>query len=597
MEKTVSITTLTQLKRFGSIQILKDMIKGQTYKNIIEWVLVEGSQKEEDACKNAANIETLREDFEIPIVYIEYVPNSKIGALRNRGNKMCKGDITVCLDDDDYYFPERVEHAVLKLNASKHKIAGCTAIVLYDFILQRLYKFKGFAPFHGTNNTMAWKAEYIKNHTHDETVDNAEESSFTNNFSEPMVQLDALKSLIVCSHDYNTYNKRELLTSGTVQINPNLKEIPDAITRLMPLHYFDRYQALFFREKDSPYDIVYMTGGFCIPWDPKDDSLGGSEQAVVNLSEHWARIGKKVAVYANTPVLSHNGVDYKKWDTFPFEENFKVVVIWRWFGIGSGLSFPIKAKQIWVDFHDRFEPQFKTQWNQVKHKVNRVCFKSEFHKELFEESFKEKLPDDKILIIPNGVRVEDFRINVENTPRNPYRFCYASCYTRGLLPILQYMWPIIFKNEPRAEFHIYYGMDHVRDENILNSAKTLLAQPGVMDHGRQPRSMIIREKYASLFHLYITNTTAEIDCISIRESCAAGCIPLLSNSGVFKHRDGLHFELRETEVECYQQIACRILDILKEREQTLRISEQIKSSQLLLPWSEVGDRWLKVMDI
>jgi glycosyltransferase involved in cell wall biosynthesis len=104
MEKTVSITTLTQLKRFGSIQILKDMIKGQTYKNIIEWVLVEGSKTEEDARKNAANIETLRQDFDIPIVYIEYVPNSKIGALRNRGNKMCKGDITVCLDDDDYYY-------------------------------------------------------------------------------------------------------------------------------------------------------------------------------------------------------------------------------------------------------------------------------------------------------------------------------------------------------------------------------------------------------------------------------------------------------------------------------------------------------------
>ena len=31
--------------------------------------------------------------------------------------------------------------------------------------------------------------------------------------------------------------------------------------------------------------------------------------------------------------------------------------------------------------------------------------------------------------------------------------------------------------------------------------KLLLAQPGVMDHDRQPMDMIIREKYLSTFHL------------------------------------------------------------------------------------------------
>ena len=44
---TVSIVTITQLKRFPCIEILKDMIEAQTYTNIIEWVIVEGSPLED----------------------------------------------------------------------------------------------------------------------------------------------------------------------------------------------------------------------------------------------------------------------------------------------------------------------------------------------------------------------------------------------------------------------------------------------------------------------------------------------------------------------------------------------------------------------
>ena len=35
----------------------------------------------------------------------------------------------------------------------------------------------------------------------------------------------------------------------------------------------------------NKYDIVYVAGCFSIKWNPTDKSLGGSEQAIVNLSE------------------------------------------------------------------------------------------------------------------------------------------------------------------------------------------------------------------------------------------------------------------------------------------------------------------------
>jgi thymidine kinase len=36
-DKSVSIITITQLKRFTCLEILRDLIKDQTYNNIIEW--------------------------------------------------------------------------------------------------------------------------------------------------------------------------------------------------------------------------------------------------------------------------------------------------------------------------------------------------------------------------------------------------------------------------------------------------------------------------------------------------------------------------------------------------------------------------------
>jgi hypothetical protein len=56
------------------------------------------------------------------------------------------------MDDDDYYTNDRVEHAVTKLSSSKALIAGCSAVLIYDYFLDKLYKFKQFGPNHSTNN-------------------------------------------------------------------------------------------------------------------------------------------------------------------------------------------------------------------------------------------------------------------------------------------------------------------------------------------------------------------------------------------------------------------------------------------------------------
>lgn len=586
---TVSIVTISQWKRFNCLQILCDLIRDQTYDNTIEWVIVEGSRSEEDAQANAQAIKSL--ESKVPITYIPYDGDVKLGALRNRGNSACKGDITVVMDDDDYYPPERISHAVEKLSKTKAEIAGCSAMYIYDYFLEGLYKFNEFGPNHSTNNCMAWKRDYLKRNKHDPEKDSAEESSFTFAYKEPMVQLDADKTIVVSSHQSNTYNKRELLIGGTHKINSTINQINAQVTDFIKEPYFSRLKSIFYNETVSPYDIVYMTGGFSKPWDPSDKTLGGSEQAIVHLTSEWALKGKKVAVYGQVPEISFNGVDYIDWKKFPFEAKHNVVIVWRLFGLICSAPFPIKANHIWHDTHDNLKDGiFPVAWAKYGKVFHKIFFKSTYHRSEFEKHTGEKLADSRCVIIPNGLRIESFKENKDNVQRNPFRFCYCSCYTRGLANILQHMWPVIYQIEPRAELHVYYGMNGVKDENFKRAMHGLLAQPGVMDHGRQPMEMIIREKYMSNFHLYITESTAEIDCISIRESLITGAIPLLSNFGLFKDRPGLHFDV--TDQSSYQMIGLQILRLLQRQEIFEEYRAELRKSPLVVGWAKIAEGWL-----
>jgi len=596
-KSSVSLVTITQLKRFNCLEILRDLIKEQTYNNIIEWVIVEGSKKKSDANLNKTNIDYLSKEsgLSFPIKYIEFQEDIKLGELRNIGNKSCVGDITVCMDDDDYYPKDRVEHAVEKLNNSKAKIAGCSAVLIYDYFLEKLYKFKEFGPNHSTNNCMAWKKEYLLTNTHDSSKEMAEESSFTKNFSEPMVQLQSEHTIIVSSHDNNTFNKRELLVGGTIRINPSLTQIDNVITDFIKEPYYSKYKELFVRNFESKYDIVYLAGGYSIKWDPEDKSLGGSEQAIVNLVNNWAKLGKKVAVYGEIPEKTFNGVDYIDWKKFPFEATHNIVILWRLYGLWCGGPFPLKAKKIWLDCHDNFLGNFSEGWKRWGNVVQKVLFKSNYHKDEFETRNKCKLPKERYEIIPNGIRINEFKENKENTVRNPYRFCYCSCYTRGLAEILQFVWPVIYNFEPRAELHVYYGMNNVKDDNMKKYFLSLLSQPGVMDHGRQPLDLIVREKQLSSFHLYLSKSEQEIDCISIRESLVTGCIPILSTFGVFKDREGVHLEIIDKDVKSYQNAAVKILQMMEQQDKLIGYREKIKSSPLIISWENIAKKWLEII--
>jgi glycosyltransferase involved in cell wall biosynthesis len=598
---TVSILTINQIKRQDTILLTVEHINNQTYKNILEWVIVEGSKTLEECIENEKFIQQLK--CNVPIVYIPghtngVYNNNHLGELRNISNRSSKGEICVVMDDDDWYPKTRVEHAVSMLVNSKAEIAGCSSKYLYDYGLQRLYKFKQFGPNHSTNDCFAYKRSYFEKNSYESDKDMAEEAGYTKKFSNQMVQLDAKHTIIGSSHHYNTFNKKEICIFSCLWKNPSnpsegymypqTVDITEKIEDFVGKEIVDRYTSIFNKNEVSEFDISYFCGGTSIEWDPTSQSLGGSEQAVVHISTEWVKMGKKVAVYGKlTKETVYNGIHFIDWKTFPFHKEHSVVVLWRMSGINCGLPFQIKTKKLFVDVHDN-NFVFRHSYLPYTNKIDRIFFKSDFHKEFYENHFKLKLEPGQFTIIPNGLRISDFSEN-PCIPREPFRFCYCSCYTRGLVELLQYVWPVIFHHFPQAELHTYYGMDQL-EQNARQQIMMLLGQPGVMDHGRRPMNEIVREKWRSSFHLYITECQGEIDCISIRESLVTGCIPLISKSNVFEKREGLHFELERTP-EGYQRIAGGICNLLTKPEFTEMCRERFRQSSTIMDWKTIAEQW------
>lgn len=214
----VSVLTPTYNRR-KFIPALIECYKSQTYpSNRMEWIILDdGQDSVEDIFREAAKtIPNLR--------YIRENNKQLIGAKRNRLHKEAKGDIFVCMDDDDYYHPERVSHAVTKLQQDpKIQLAGSSVLFMYYTDVKVILKLGPYGPNHATNGTMAMKASYAKTHFYDETVTHAEEISFLERYKHPMVQLDPFKVMLVISHTENTFDKKKFLTKEQLEKNPYLK--------------------------------------------------------------------------------------------------------------------------------------------------------------------------------------------------------------------------------------------------------------------------------------------------------------------------------------------------------------------------------------
>jgi glycosyltransferase involved in cell wall biosynthesis len=142
------------------------------------------------------------------IRYIRLEEKLNIGAKRNRLNQEAKGSIIISMDDDDWYSPERISHVVLMFNTyPKIQIAGSSVLYMYYSDTGEILKLGPYGKQHATNGTMAYRSTYANTHLYDDTVIHAEEQSFLENYTQPIIQLDPMKTMLVMSHSENTFDK------------------------------------------------------------------------------------------------------------------------------------------------------------------------------------------------------------------------------------------------------------------------------------------------------------------------------------------------------------------------------------------------------
>ena len=198
----VSVCTPTFNRRPFIGSLIKCM-EAQTYpKDKIEWIIVDdGTDKIEDLVKDIPNVK-----------YIKFDSKMTLGKKRNIMHDHAKGDIIVYMDDDDFYPPERINHAVDMLQSHPSALcAGASEIYIYFKHINKMVQFGPYGPNHATAGTFAFKKELLKDHRYNDSASLAEEKEFLNNYTVPFVQLEPKKTILVFSHPHNTFDKKTLL--------------------------------------------------------------------------------------------------------------------------------------------------------------------------------------------------------------------------------------------------------------------------------------------------------------------------------------------------------------------------------------------------
>jgi glycosyltransferase involved in cell wall biosynthesis len=198
----VSICTPTFNRRPFYDVIIKCFLS-QTYPlDKMEWIIIDdGTDKIEDLVKHIPQVK-----------YFKYDTKLTLGKKRNIMHEKASGQFIVYMDDDDYYPPERVSHAVETLkNNPSYLIAGSSEMYIYFKHINQMYQFGPYGQNHSTAATFAFRRELLSQTSFDDDAVLAEEKHFLKNYKIPLIQLDSLKTILVFSHIHNSFDKKELL--------------------------------------------------------------------------------------------------------------------------------------------------------------------------------------------------------------------------------------------------------------------------------------------------------------------------------------------------------------------------------------------------
>lgn len=320
-------------------------------------------------------------------------------------------------------------------------------------------------------------------------------------------------------HLFSLSKMLEKMDKSRAKLTPNL--IPEKYEIDSRTSAFrNRYSEPKIWEKNS---IVFFCGWAYENWCDKsiETGIGGSEEAVINMSRELTKLGYKVTVYNQCGELAgnYNGVEYKNWTDFRSKDKFDTIIFWR------GVNALVSAKNRIVWLHD---VPFNTFNKHNADWYDKVFVLSEYHKSLLPSC----VDKSKVVVTRNGIQLDHIPAKVD---RIKNRLIYTSSYDRGLEELLD-VFPSIKKEVPDATLHIFYGWNTydkmveigMRDASFKDMMTKKMAQEGVFEHGRIGQKELVDELSRSDVFAYPCKYE-EISCISVLRAQACGAVPVTTD--------------------------------------------------------------------
>jgi predicted O-linked N-acetylglucosamine transferase (SPINDLY family) len=281
-------------------------------------------------------------------------------------------------------------------------------------------------------------------------------------------------------------------------------------------------------------DLVIYCGQTLEVWNPAivgARGIGGSEEAVIWLSRLLHRRGWNVTVFANCgrQEQSYDGVTWKPYWLWNYRDKQNVTILWRYPTLAK---YDINSDQVIVDLHDVIAESEFTQ--EFLGRIDRIFVKSAFHRSLYPG-----IPDEKFVIVPNGIDAAQFEAA---TPRDPMLLINTSSADRSLETFLDCFEQIKLQ-VPEAKAQWAYGW--TMWDALFSAAPAMMEwksrmQQRMLHLGVVERGRISHTEVAVLYHqaniFAYPSEMAEIDCISLSKAMAAGAIPITTDFAAMREK-------------------------------------------------------------
>lgn len=323
------------------------------------------------------------------------------------------------------------------------------------------------------------------------------------------------------------------------------------------------------------------------PWDPDHFTTGGgSEEAVIFMSQELAKLGYQVIVFADPP-------EHSAHSSFTSNPRFIRATFIDQFPLDIAISWRVPTNAHWL----------KTRANQVYFWPHDTCSYplEDWEIDAFDDvlwlsnwqrnqwiSINPKFAKFET-IFGNGIDLNQFEQIQERD--SPHTCIYGSNYARGLEVLLD-IWPIVKQEVPDAQLDIYYGWEHwgllsPKKEAKLRAQLLELASLNVHEHGRVSHKEL-NQAYGTASLWTYPCIGLETFCITALRAQFAGAIPVIIEGSALIETVQHGFKCSKPEEFC--ALLIHALQSAKD----ISLKERKKMQEFIsehFTWEKIAKKW------